>query len=259
MTMPARHELKYIIPESLAQRIAVYASAYCDRDRFLDPGKTEYTITSLYLDSPQLHYFWDKKNLRWDRTKLRVRTYGMQCEGPVFAEVKRRFGDIVSKLRTKVPRETWPTLITSPTAFDPALFPSSKLHVLQDFCIQCERMNLGPLVLVRYDREPFAGRHDRQNRVTLDRSLRHRPAVDPVLSPDDSEYLPVHFSAGVFTCEPRVVLEMKFDRGFPIWMNEMVERFDLDRGSFSKYTRCVDDMQMESMSHAPTAYGSTLV
>ena len=41
--------------------------------------------------------------------------------------------------------------------------------------------------------------------------------------------------------------------------NELVGQFDLDRGSFSKYTRSVDVMQTESFSHAPTAYGSTLV
>ena len=259
MTLPSRHELKYVIPESIAQRVAVYASAYCNRDRFLDPGETKYTITSLYLDSPELHFYWDKKKLRWDRIKLRIRTYGRRSEGPVFAEIKRRYGDIVCKSRTAVPRETWPALITRPTGFDRTSFPSSKLHVLEDFCLQCERMHLRSSVLVRYDREPFAGRHDRQNRITLDRALRYRPVFEPVLAADDREYLPVPFGAGLFTCEPRVVLEMKFDRGFPIWMNELVGQFDLDRGSFSKYTRSVDVMQTESFSHAPTAYGSTLV
>jgi hypothetical protein len=259
MIVPARHELKYVVPESIAQRIAAYVSAYCDRDRFLDPGETEYTITSLYLDSPDLHFYWDKKNIRWDRVKLRVRTYGLQCQGAIFAEVKRRYGDIVSKSRTIVPRETWASLVNTPTQFDPALFPSSKRHVLHDFCIQCEHMHLLPTVLVRYDREPFAGRYDRQNRVTLDRALRYRSVTDAVLAPNDDDYLPVTYGVGLFTCEPRVVLEMKFDRGFPIWMNELVEHFDLDRGSFSKYTRCVDEMKMESVLHAPTAYGSTLV
>jgi hypothetical protein len=58
--------------------------------------------------------------------------------------------------------------------------------------------------------------------------------------------------------EPPVVLELKFDRSFPLWMQELVERFDLDRGSFSKYGRIVDEMEMAPMFYAPTAHGSTL-
>jgi len=258
-TLPSRHELKYVVPESIAERVGRCASAYCDRDSYLDPGATRYTITSLYLDTPELHFFWDKKLLRWDRIKLRIRTYGRKSEGPVFVEIKRRYGDIVCKSRTVVPRDMWPTLVVSPPAFDRSLFPSSKLHVLEDFCLQCASMHLRPTILVRYEREPFAGRNDRQNRVTLDRSLRYRSAVDPVLASDDSGYLAVNFGAGLFTCEPRVILEMKFNRGCPIWMMELIERFDLDRGSFSKYVRSVDEMQTDRISHAPTVYRSALV
>ena len=257
-SLPARQELKYVIPDSLARRIALFAQTYCDRDASLPPSETVYTITSLYLDSPDLQLYWEKKTLRWERMKVRVRTYGPRSEGPVFAEVKRRYGEVISKTRSMVPRETWKTLVLSPTAFDPALFPKSNVRVLKDFCVQCERYRLRPILSLRYDREPLIGRLDPEIRVTFDRAIRYARVSEPILVEDDVDYTPLTFNAGCYTHEPLVVLELKFNRVFPLWMQQLVERFDLDRGSFSKYMRSIDQMQAELPSYAPTTLGTVL-
>lgn len=254
--LPARQELKYVIPQSLADRIALYARSYCDPDTSLPAGQTEYRITNLYLDSPDLQLLWEKKTLRWARMKARIRTYGERAEGPVFVELKRRYGEVVSKTRTKAPRETWATLINTPTALNPALFPNSKIDVLEDFCVQCERYRLVPMIALRYDRQPLIGRHDREIRVTFDRAIRFAPARGAEFIADDRDYLPLTFHAGLSTHEAPIVLELKFNRAFPYWMQQLVERFDLDRGSFSKYTRCMDQMLAENLWYAPTGLGS---
>jgi hypothetical protein len=254
--LPARQELKYVIPQSLADRIALYVRSYCDPDLSLPTGQTEYRITNLYLDSPDLQLLWEKKTLRWARMKARIRTYGERADGPVFVELKRRYGEIVSKTRTKAPRETWAALVDAPTALNPDLFPNSKIDVLEDFCVQCERYRLVPTIALRYDRKPLIGRYDREIRITFDRAVRLAPARGTEFVVDDRDYLPLTFHAGLSTHEPPIVLELKFNRAFPYWMQQLVERFDLDRGSFSKYTRCMDQMLAENLWYAPTALSS---
>ncbi|MCX7005407.1 MAG: VTC domain-containing protein, partial [bacterium] len=39
---------------------------------------------------------------------------------------------------------------------------------------------------------------------------------------------------------PGAILELKFDRLMPLWMRELVRRFDIRQQSISKYCYCVD-------------------
>lgn len=40
------------------------------------------------------------------------------------------------------------------------------------------------------------------------------------------------------------VLEIKFDNGYPKWMQEIVQEFNLQRRSVSKYTICIDSSKL---------------
>jgi len=256
--IPARYEIKYVIQESLAQAVADYAQAYCEPDPFLSPGETEYTITTLYMDSPDLRMYWEKKMMFWDRVKLRVRTYGRMADGPVFMELKRRYGDIISKSRTRVERDAWTVLVDDPTAFNAADWPEKRGAVIQDFCMQSILIGARPVVVLRYDRESLVARYDRQLRVTFDRGIRFCRTSCANFPDTDDKYLPLVFGAGLWTPEPRVVLEMKFSNVCPLWMQDMVERFNLDRGSFSKYVRAMDQALDETMSMDPCGIRSMM-
>ena len=58
--------------------------------------------------------------------------------------------------------------------------------------------------------------------------------------------------------EPLVVLELKFTWSFPRWMQDLVERFDLDRASFSKYSRALDQAMWEPLDCDPAGFRSVL-
>jgi hypothetical protein len=256
--VPARYELKYVVPESLARAVSAFARCYCDPDPYLEAGRDEYVLTTLYLDSPDLHLYWDKKTLRWDRLKLRVRAYGDHAESTVFVELKRRYGEVVSKSRTVVPRERWRGLVDAPGAFDRASWPGGGGGVVEDFCLQCLRYRARAVVVLRYDREPLMGRFDSEIRVTFDRGIRFCRTGTPALPGAEGDYLPLLFNAGAWTEEPLVVLELKFTWAFPRWMQELVERFDLDRGSFSKYSRSLDQISWELHDYDPAELRSVL-
>ena len=48
-----------------------------------------------------------------------------------------------------------------------------------------------------------------------------------------------------------VILEIKFDDRFPVWLADLVRRFDLFRTSFSKYCGCVDVMRLRGGLNQP--------
>lgn len=257
-TIPARYELKYLVPEPVARSIARFARAYCVPDPHLANGEDAYTLTTLYLDSPDLRFHEDKKVLRRDRLKLRVRAYGPAAGGPVFLELKRRYGDVVSKTRTMVEASAWPALVREPTAFDRGAWGGRKPEVVEDFCLQCARYHARPIVAVRYDREPLQGRLDRDVRVTFDRGIRFCRVAEPVVPAPDDLYLPLRFGTGQGLCGGWVVLELKFTWSFPRWMQELVEHFDLDRGSFSKYGRALEQALGELRDHDPAGIRSPM-
>jgi hypothetical protein len=248
----ARYELKYLIPEAKAARIAGFLEPYCVPDPFLK-GAPRYTITSLYLDTPALDLLWSKRTLQSVRMKARVRTYGILSDGPVFLELKRRFNDVMVKTRVEVPRERWAEVLEAgaDSRFAEWAHKPSKAHVIQDFRVQCTSLDLSPKVLVRYERQPFVGRQDPGVRVTFDRGLRCLGQRDPVLHPHDRDYRFIDAPDVFEGRESLVILEMKFDGVYPLWMIDLVRRFDLLRESFSKYAVCMDKVRTELAEFTP--------
>ncbi len=239
-----RYECKYLITEDEARAIEAFVSPHCRPDPMLAGGDDDYIITSLYFDSPALHLYWAKKTLQFARFKVRVRTYGFHCDGPVFIEVKRRYGDIVVKGRAKVSRTLWPLMLHPPTEAAPLLAPlrPSERDVLHEVRTHCAMLALQPLVLVRYNRRPLIGELDGRIRVTFDRGLRYRANTDFDFHPIERDYWPADFARVFGTPDSRVILEMKFNDRAPWWMPHVVRRFDLLRGAFSKYCTAVDEV-----------------
>lgn len=255
-----RYELKYLITEQKARRIAEFIGPYCVPDPYLK-GKETYVITSLYLDTPGRDMLWAKKTLQSVRMKVRVRTYGINADGPVFLEIKRRFNDVMVKTRVQVPEEHWSEVLRPgpDERFLSWVRRASKFRVIQDFRAQCAVFNLEPVVLVRYNRQPFIGRLEPGVRVTFDRGLRCCRESRPVLRKWDKDYRFID-APGLFESKDSlVILEMKFDHTYPLWMVELVRLFGLRRESFSKYTTSMDAIRQEVTDFAPLSRTSVLV
>lgn len=259
-TANSRFEFKYHILEQQVPQIIEDLKPFCVYDEVLRNGERQYTITSLYLDSPNLDIYWEKKLLQFARLKVRIRTYGISNDGNLFLEIKRRFGDVIVKSRCRVKRDSWHKCITDPlnVVEEEIAEQKNKKGIIKDFCYQIATRNLTPLIFIRYEREPFIGRQDKRIRVTFDRNLRFAKATGIDFPSQDSSYYPADFAYSFGHRESRVILEMKFTGGFPLWMQEIVERHDLLRDAFSKFARCVDLMLLERYSYNPTLYASCL-
>jgi hypothetical protein len=169
----------------------------------------------------------------------------MQSDGPVFVELKKRFNDVGMKPRASVPPDAWQAILDPAGDATVASWglKDSKLRAVEEFRAFCLQWNLGPLVVVRYDRLPFVGRFDKGLRITLDRGLRCRPASRLEIPKDDRGFVFFDDHERFASTDSRVILEIKYDLRYPLWVQDLVRRFDLWRESFSKFANSVDRIQ----------------
>lgn len=248
---PGRYELKYVLPSSMIPKIRDYIKPYCELDPHCKGDPPSYTITTLQLDSPglSLHYakLWDFI----DRFKLRVRTYEPIGSAPVFLEVKAKFRSTVVKYRCHIPFESWGKHLFGDEVIRGIHFKDSKeSENFFQFVRLAKQIGARPVMLIRYVRESYFGKHDHYSRVTFDRHLQyqqtfswdswgrngHWRSLDKTVDQTrrhDQEY---NYSG--------VVMELKTLADVPIWMKQMVQDLDLGRQGHCKYSNA---MWAESM------------
>lgn len=232
--IPNRYELKYLIRAEQQAAIEAAIAPFCVRDANAarHPGGA-YVITSLYCETPRADFYRSKNEKAFERLKLRIRTYGAHADGPVFLEVKRKFGDIIAKSRARVDPERWVEQVQRPHAHD------------GDFFRTLDRWQAKPLLLARYARTPFMSVVDAYARVTFDRHIVYQPwrswsllgRADGWQQTDSAD-----FTGGV---KRGVVLELKCTQAVPRWMISLIRRFNLQRIGYSKYCSGFDRLIAE--------------
>jgi SPX domain protein involved in polyphosphate accumulation len=239
-TVFQRYEYKYVIPPDLMGSIRSFLRPYCEMDWYAAREEDKfYTITSLYLDTSGYKTYWDKEHEAPTRFKLRIRTYGRRCEGPVKFEVKRRLNEVSRKSWVVVPSNTWPTLLTAPADGFALTLRKSEKSALDEFVRLTRTLAATPKMLVRYQRQAFTSRIDRYVRISFDRRLCYQPARGYDLMGRASAWRFNDDPASVGESGPRIILELKFMTTAPLWLVDLVRTFNLTRRGFSKYGTAV--------------------
>ena len=237
-----RHEAKYIIHPSQMAAIREFIRPFCiadDNARDGQNGLPEYLVTTLQLDSPNLMLYHAKEFESLNRFKLRVRTYGTDGSCPVFMEVKRKIKGIIVKSRSTVPAAAFSReLVMNPRHRIPFRSPKEESNYMA-FVRLAREIGAMPIVLVRYTRESYLGRYDNYSRLTFDRKLCYRPTRDWTLLPKGGHWWPMDSATAFHDAGSGVILELKTFSDAPLWMVDMVERFNLVRVGFCKYVTAV--------------------
>jgi VTC domain len=242
VTYHNRHECKFVVPESVAERLLRRVTPFVEPDAHgAQRSNQSYTIASLYLDDAGGTLYRETVEGIAHRYKLRVRTYSDDPATPVFLEVKRRHDRVVQKLRCPVPRVVLPALLSGDTTEVPGL-PANKQPSLAEFLRLLQLRRAVPRCVVRYERQAFVGRDEHEVRVTFDRRLCAMPEERPSLRMHDARYATVP-SGGV-------ILELKFTDRCPPWMVDAVHACELRRRSFSKYCKSVDALASFGQVHS---------
>lgn len=196
-------------------------------DDNVDTAKKHYTVRSIYLDSLDLKYYYEKIGGLKHRKKIRLRGYDYNPNSTVFFEVKRKFEEPGMKNRYSINYYEAIRMIKERAI--------SKDSVdLNKFFFQVISYNLRPMVNVIYDREPYIEIHKTQNnlRITFDKNLRSiaYPKIDELFIDENIKPAMIDY----------FILEVKFNDFLPSWVRNMSESLSLQRESASKYVIAID-------------------
>jgi len=231
-----RYESKYLIPPELVSEVKACIAPFTIPDKFCRGNPPEYSITTLQLDTPTFAFHYAKEREQEERIKLRVRTYGEIGTTPVFTEIKGKFQGIVVKARAMLPFEAWSERLVYSTDL-PDIFKSRKQE--NDF-LKFRRLvwetNAQPTIIVRYIRESWVGTGKDYLRVTLDRKLEYCPHATWTNFGVGETWYPMDSSEAQARDHSCIVLEVKTLQDVPVWVIDMVERLNLQRGGNCKYS-----------------------
>ena len=235
-----RFELKYLVPLKAAQAFKHDLRANLVPDDHGDELGA-YGLSSLYYDSPDFRFYWEKVDGIKFRRKLRIRCYEtaepLTADTPVFVEIKQRHNRVTQKRRVALPYAQALALCTERQLPEPGDFSSGELAVLDEIASLTWQYNLRPASLLRYTRQALIGtEYDTGLRVTFDTALTYHPQP---LDPFSLQLEDIQDGLALFPPD-WCVLEIKVNERIPYWLTELVAAHNLNMVRVSKYCRSIE-------------------
>ncbi len=252
-----RYELKYHIPLYLVDEICDYISSFCELDHFSKISHDGYySINNLYLDTPNFLFLRRRLAGVDDRFNMRIRTYGDEENDLYFLEVKNKQRGFVKKTRAKINGDEWFN------HFREGTLPKPKEDIISndfayDFGSKLITYRAEPVVFTQYRRKALFSTIDEYARVTFDRDMRFIARDDYTF--ERSADMQYYDNPNYFDPNTNIILELKCETKVPLWMIDLIRRFNLTRSSFSKFVFGVNEvmqMRLPSMDfpHRQPAY-----
>lgn len=234
-----RIEYKYLVPfeklEDLRNKIFPYLNY--DPHTASQPNK-EYTVRSIYFDTPSLKSYYEKIVGLKIRNKFRIRGYNSVDENSyTFLEIKRKDAEYVSKDRALLQYKKVNDFLSSSDLAE-SDFQNGQYRSAKNFLYHFNSYGLKPVVLVVYEREAFTCALGSNLRVTFDKNLRSSLAhsTDMLFSEEKWKRSLVNY----------FVLEIKYYKVLPYWVPQVINKYKLQREAVSKYTICVDEHRINN-------------
>jgi hypothetical protein len=236
-----RYEFKYIARISDLEKLRTTILPFVELDKFAEiDDKNQYTVRSIYFDTPRYEFYYDKIEGIKNRKKVRLRGYDKEDgNNIVFFEIKRKYDIPIVKYRAPVKFEDAMDMFRNRNINGQVL---SNEHYIKGnenskrFFFQVFSNNLRPVILIVYEREAYYCKMDNTIRLTLDKNLRSKPY--PAIEDLFEENKLSSALGGYF------ILEVKFNDHFPTWLNPIISNFSLRKQSASKYVISMDSSRV---------------
>ena len=161
-----RQEFKYYVTTSSVAEVRSYLKEIMELDENADTKNSQYTITSLYFDTPNEDDFEDKVDGLKSREKFRLRVYDHK-DSLVKFESKRRVETAINKTSAIIPREEVDQILKGNYKY----LLESKNDFLKMSYAKLISNGYKPKVIVEYDREAYFLPYG-NIRITFDLNLR---------------------------------------------------------------------------------------
>jgi len=239
-----RYEIKYFVDELKVPELRRELVARMETDPYSPKGG--YPVTSLYYDTPDLLFYWEKIEGLKFRRKVRLRLYGepSDCvdDTPVQIEIKQRVNRVTQKRRIALPYGTAQRWLDGREEIDVDI---SQRPFVNEVTTLMGNLDLRPIVTTGYLREAYVGTEaDLGLRVTIDHKVHGR----------DRDF---HFASGAenrFIIPPKLaIVELKANERVPYWATDMTARMNMSIIRVSKYCQSIEAFGMapRSRSGAP--------
>ncbi len=224
----SRYEFKYIINNNIANKIENEISIFSKIDSNVTDKENYYFVNSLYFENLQNVNFYEKIDGIKKRKKFRLRTYSeyFDFQSPIFLELKGKNNQRTYKERTLVEKkEDLDVLLYYSDIYNKKQFIDNKVY--ENFFYEKLRKLLIPQVFIEYKRKPYTQNSGLFFRLTFDYDIKatkfHNTQLNKKIE-STAECLSGY-----------TVLEVKFDRSIPAWFHRIIQCYDLERLSISKF------------------------
>jgi hypothetical protein len=240
-----RYERKYLVSNSAMNDLRKKIIPFVKPDIYAEKenGLTQYTVRSIYYDSPVFHSYYEKIEGLKDRKKLRIRGYDhFAPDNLVFLEIKRKLENRIAKNRSRIAFNSLPEFLETGNLSLLKCDPDNTREIedASRFMFNMKRYCQQPANLVVYEREPYHGKFDHGVRITLDKNIRSslNPRLDQLYEDPGLKYL----------WEQHFILEIKyFTDNMPSWARAIIDHFGLRHEALSKYAMGLDKHPLAQM------------
>lgn len=215
-----RRESKYIVDKGILALLEHEFATHLEADRY-----AQSTITTIYFDNHQFDMIQDSLAKKHHREKVRMRLYDAipQQSSQAFLEIKKKVEGVGYKYRVISTPQAVTNYIERGVA-DTSIHDNqitSSLHQLRQ-----RYGKLQPMMYIYYNRRSFRGKEDAQLRITIDQDLCYR----------DEEVSALKGTYGNPLLDNNlVIMEIKTIGEMPVWLISLLEIYQLEKRSFSKY------------------------
>lgn len=235
-----RKENKYIVGDDVLLDVRNRISTLMSIDHHQKGD--QYTIRSVYFDSPSRKCIEENEAGVSTREKYRIRAYDCS-DSFISAEIKIRHRDTISKMSTPISRTLFDALVSNDryraiAGLEDAIKESAQGHtdpktdirVLEKYLAKIATENYAPACIVSYERCAFV--YNVANvRITFDRNTYSSTEYDRMFDPALTGRAAIDGN--------RHILEIKYDEFLPDEIATVLGGMSLTRCASSKYAMCM--------------------
>ena len=236
----SRFEMKYIIRKSISESIQKEIRNFMAYDGYANKKlKKNYFVRSLYFENNNYSNFNEKVDGVKLRHKYRIRTYSNKLDKntPIFLELKGRENLRTYKTRFFIEQNDLNLFFEKKNYFKLKKTYSDN-YLIEQFIFDCYRKNLSPKILVDYNRTPYINKSGLYFRLTFDNNI---------IALSNSSLYSTGLNSGWRECLAGfTILEVKFESSIPAWFQRIVQSYQLQIRSISKFVIAADTLGLAS-------------
>ncbi|MCL2638589.1 MAG: polyphosphate polymerase domain-containing protein [Oscillospiraceae bacterium] len=222
-----RHETKYELNRGVYEILRGRCAALMRRDKYT-VDEDGYRISSLYFEDIYGSAYSDKTGGFLKRKKFRIRAYNLSPDR-ITLEGKYKDGEYIKKKSAVLTFDEYKAILKGDYSF---CLERQNSEAVKDFCREALTNGLKPAVITDYVRDAYTA--DAGNvRITFDKKLQAGVNSFDIF---EAAYLPIN------DYYDKVVLEIKYDRFIPSYIQELFSGIPLMAKPVSKYVLCADKL-----------------